>query len=212
LPATSTAPTKHPPKECPKIGLKISSLPFVYTVVSVISEMTINKVQERLILHWGEMGARWGINRSVAQIHALLYLSPKPLAAETITELLQIARSHVSNSLKELQAWGVVSVVHVMGDRRDHFQALSDVWQTFEILIDERKRREIDPTIKTLRETAAILAEDSNACDAYTSTRVQEMLGFLEDIDTWYGEVRRLPRPERMKLVNWGAKLAQWLR
>ena len=174
--------------------------------------MTLTAAQEKLILHWGEMGARWGINRTVAQIHALLYFSPQPLPADEITEILQVARSHVSNSLKELQTWGVVGVVHVMGDRRDHFQALKDVWQTFEILLDERKRREVDPTIKVLRETAAMLAEEKTGSDSYTKERLGDLLAFMESVDAWYGEVRRMPRAARVKLVSWGAKLSQWLR
>ncbi len=174
--------------------------------------MKLTAAQQKLVLHWGEMGARWGISRTVAQIHALLYFSPKPLAADEITEVLQVARSHVSNSLKELQTWGVVGIVHVMGDRRDHFQALKDVWQTFEILLDERKRREIDPTIKVLRETAAMMAEEKTTTDTYTQERLGELLRFMESVDSWYGEVRRLPRAARVKLVTLGAKLSQWLR
>ncbi|MBI5380717.1 MAG: ArsR family transcriptional regulator [Opitutae bacterium] len=174
--------------------------------------MKLTTVQQKLVLHWGEMGTRWGISRTVAQIHALLYFSPEPLPADEITDVLQVARSHVSNSLKELQTWGVVGVVHVMGDRRDHFQALKDVWQTFEILLDERKRREIDPTLKILRETAAMMAEDKTTADVFTKERVDEMLGFMESVDAWYGEVRRLPRAARVKLVTLGAKLSQLLR
>ncbi len=174
--------------------------------------MKLTAAQSMLVLHWGEMGARWGINRTVAQIHALLYFSPRPLPADEITDLLQVARSHVSNSLKELQTWGVIGVVHIMGDRRDHFQALKDVWQTFEILLDERKRREVDPMIKLLRETSAVLAEDKSADDTYTQERLTELLTFMETVDAWYGEVRRLPRAARVKLVTYGAKLSQWLR
>ncbi|MBK8476136.1 MAG: MarR family transcriptional regulator [Opitutaceae bacterium] len=174
--------------------------------------MKLTPAQSKLVLHWGEMGTRWGINRTVAQIHALLYFSPKPLAADEITEVLQVARSHVSNSLKELQAWGIVGVVHLMGDRRDHFQSLKDVWQTFEILLDERKRREVDPMLKVLRETSAMMAEEKSPTDAYTQERVGDLLTFLESVDSWYGEVRRLPRAARMKLVTFGAKLSQWLR
>src|SRR5499425_2034899 len=108
--------------------------------------MEMAPVTQRFVLHWGEMGARWGINRTVAQIHALLYLSPKPLNAEEIAETLGVARSNVSNSLKELQGWGIVRVVHVLGDRRDHFESIKDVWDIFRIVAEERKRREIDPT------------------------------------------------------------------
>src|SRR5919109_266169 len=99
-------------------------------------------VAQRFILHWGEMGTRWGINRTVAQIHALLFLSPRPLPAEEIADTLGIARSNVSTSLKELQGWGIVKVVHLLGDRRDHFESLKDVWEMFRIIVEERKKRE----------------------------------------------------------------------
>src|SRR6266849_697321 len=111
----------------------------------------LSTVQEKFILHWGEMGTRWGINRTVAQIHALLYLSAEPLHAEEIARLLSVARSNVSSSLRELQGWGIVRIAHVLGDRRDHFESLKDVWQMFQIIVEERKRREVDPTIAMLK-------------------------------------------------------------
>src|ERR1700733_10736716 len=112
-------------------------------------------VQQKFILHWGEMGTRWGINRTVAQIHALLYMSPRPLHAEEMVEALSVARSNVSTSLKELQGWGIVKMVHVLGDKRDHFESMKDVWEMFRVVLDERKRREIDPTLVMLRECIA---------------------------------------------------------
>src|SRR2546429_8727991 len=113
--------------------------------------MELTPIIQKFILHWGEMGTRWGINRTVAQIHALLYLSPKPLTAEEITDLLGVARSNVSNSLKELQGWGIVRVVHVMGDRRDHFESMKDVWGMFRVILDERKKSETDPPLAMVR-------------------------------------------------------------
>jgi DNA-binding transcriptional regulator GbsR (MarR family) len=180
-------------------------------LISVKTEMNLNPVIEKLILHWGEMGSRWGISRMVAQIHALLYFSPKPLTADEIVEALGVARSHVSNSLHELQSWGVVKVVHVMGDRREHFQSIKDVWQLFEILLDERKRREMDPTLKTLRETQALL-NDGTKVDAHTQERLKEMLEFFELMDGWFREVRRLPLESRVKLVKWGTRIRGWLK
>src|SRR5438552_6473590 len=118
---------------------------------------TLSSVAQKFILHWGEMGTRWGINRTVAQIHALLFLSPRPLPAEEIATTLAIARSNVSNSLRELQSWGIVRIVHVLGDRRDHFESLKDVWEMFRIIREERKRREIDPTLRVLQECVADL-------------------------------------------------------
>src|SRR5467141_3401794 len=104
---------------------------------------TLSPVAQRFVLHWGEMGTRWGINRTVSQVHALLYLSARPLHAEEIAATLSIARSNVSSSLHELQSWGIVKVVHVLGDRRDHFESLKDVWEMFQLVLDGRKRREV---------------------------------------------------------------------
>ncbi len=172
--------------------------------------MSLNPIIQKMVLHWGEMGARWGISRTVAQIHALLYFSPKPLTADEIVEALGVARSHVSNSLKELQTWGVIKGVHILGDRREHFESIKDVWQMFEILLDERKRREMDPTLKTLRETSAQLKDAP--VDLHTKQRLAEMLEFFELMDGWFGDVRRLPLSSRVKLVKLGGHVARWLK
>jgi DNA-binding transcriptional regulator GbsR (MarR family) len=119
-------------------------------------------VQQKFILHWGEMGTRWGVNRTVAQVHALLYISPKPLNADDIVETLDVARSNVSTSLKELQGWGIVKLVHVLGDKRDHFETMKDVWEMFRVVLDERKKREFD---RTRRPTPS----RRNACASCTS-------------------------------------------
>jgi DNA-binding transcriptional regulator GbsR (MarR family) len=154
-------------------------------------ETTLSTVQQRFILHWGEMGARWGINRTVAQIHALLYLSPNPLHAEHIATVLSVARSNVSNSLRELEGWGIVRVVHVLGDRRDHFESLKDVWQMFEIIIAERKRREVDPTTEMLR---ACLDEAHGKPDAYTAERIAAMVEFFDTMTGFYSDLAKLPK------------------
>src|SRR5580658_8992757 len=112
----------------------------------------LTPVRQKFILHWGEMGTRWGINRTVAQIHALLFISPEPLNADDIVETLGVARSNVSTSLKELQGWGIVRMVHILGDKRDHFESIKDVWEMFRVVLNERKRREIDPTMQILDE------------------------------------------------------------
>jgi DNA-binding transcriptional regulator GbsR (MarR family) len=138
------------------------------------------------------MGTRWGINRTVAQIHALLYLSPEPVNAEEIATTLAVARSNVSTSLRELQGWGIVKVVHVLGDRRDHFECMKDVWEMFNIVIEERKRREVDPTLAMLRSSVAEL-ENSGSTDTYTRERLREMLDFFETMTSFYSEIRRLP-------------------
>jgi DNA-binding transcriptional regulator GbsR (MarR family) len=172
--------------------------------------MELSPVTHKLVLHWGQMGARWGISRTVAQIHALLYFSPQPLTADEIVEALGVARSHVSNSLKELQSWGVVKGSYILGDRREHFESIGDVWQMFEVLLDERKRREMDPTLKTLREISA-QAEEGEAVDPRTQKRLHEMLEFFETMDGWFNDVRRLPLSSRIKLAKVGAQIGKWL-
>ena len=142
------------------------------------SKHTLTPVQQKFILHWGEMGTRWGINRTVAQIHALLFLSPAPLHAEDIAATLGVARSNVSTSLRELQGWGIVRVTHILGDRRDHFESMKDVWEMFRIIVDERKKREADPTLAMLREAVAE-AKKPGAADAYTRERLADMLAVL---------------------------------
>src|SRR3982750_837688 len=137
----------------------------------------LTPIQQKFILHWGEMGARWGINRTVAQVHALLFLSPRPLNAEEIAGTLGVARSNVSNSLRDLQGWGIVRVVHVLGDRRDYFDSMKDVWEMFRVIVDERKKREADPVVAMLRDTTAE-AKKPGAADAYTRERLGDMLQF----------------------------------
>ncbi len=148
--------------------------------------------QKKFILHWGELGTRWGLNRSVAQIHALLYLSPSPLTAEDVASLLSVARSNVSTSLRELQGWGIVRVVHIMGDRRDHFDTVHDVCEMFTIIVEERKRREIDPTIAVLRECSAEIDGNSPE-DQEARKRIRDLLAFFEQATTIYDEFRGLP-------------------
>ena len=156
--------------------------------------MALSPVEQRFVLHWGEMGARWGINRTVAQVHALLFISPKPLHAEEIANTLAVARSNVSTSLRELQGWGIVRVVHVLGDRRDHFESVKDVWEIFRIVSEERKRREIDPTVRVLQDCVGELKK-AGAGSAYTRERLQEMLEFLTTTTGLFEELRHLPLP-----------------
>jgi DNA-binding transcriptional regulator GbsR (MarR family) len=152
----------------------------------------LTPVAQKFILHWGEMGTRWGINRTVAQVHALLFLSPRPLHAEEISKTLSVARSNVSNSLRELQGWRIVRVVHVLGDRRDHFETFKDVWEIFRTVSEERKRREIDPTLRVLQECVAEVSSDGQG-DAYTRQRLETMLVFLTAMSGLYEEVLRMP-------------------
>jgi len=161
------------------------------------------------VLHWGEMGTRWGISRTVAQIHALLFVSPRPLTAEEVAETLSVARSNVSTSLRELQAWGLVRVVHILGDRRDHFQALKDVWEMFQLILDGRKRREVDPTLAVLRECVG--QGPSASLDAESRERLLDLLGFFEMTTGWYEQVRRLPRPTLTRFIRMGDRVTRLL-
>lgn len=170
----------------------------------------LTPVMQKFVLHWGEMGTRWGINRTVAQIHALLFLSPRPLNAEEIATTLGVARSNVSNSLKELHGWGIVRTVHVFGDRRDHFESLKDVFEMFQIVLDERRKREIDPTIAVLRECAAA-ARDAGKSEEMTGRRIGEMLEFFETMTSWYDQIRRLPGSALAKFVRMGSRIPKWL-
>jgi len=172
--------------------------------------MKLKPVAERFILHWGEMGSRWGVNRTVAQIHALLYLAGRPMDAEEIAETLGVARSNVSTSLKELQAWRLVWVVHLMGDRRDYFQTSTDVWELFKLIVEGRRQREIDPTISVLRDclnNPAIGAEDSG-----TEQRIRETLDFIEILTTWSDEMLRMQPETLMKTLGVGAKISRTVR
>jgi len=172
--------------------------------------MELTPIMQKFILHWGEMGTRWGINRTVAQIHALLFLSAKPLDAEEIATTLDVARSNVSNSLRELQSWGIVRVTHVLGDRRDHFECMKDVWEMFRLILDERKKRECDPTLNLLRESVALARKPGNA-DAYARDRLSDMLGFFETMSDWYDKTRKIPTPTVVKTVKLGDKVVKML-
>ena len=172
--------------------------------------MKLTPVMEKFILHWGEMGTRWGINRTVAQIHALLYLSAKPLHAEEIAETLGVARSNVSTSLKELQNWGIVRVAHVMGDRRDHFESLKDVWEMFRVILDERKKRETDPTLHLLRDLSGE-AKKPGAAESHVREKLGDMLSFFELMTTWYEQTRKMPTPQVVKFCKMGDKVVKLL-
>jgi DNA-binding transcriptional regulator GbsR (MarR family) len=180
-------------------------IPLDISVISVITEITdmvqLSAAKKRFILHWGEMGARWGINRTVAQAHALLHVSSTPLTAEEIATMLSVARSNVSTSIRELQGWGLVRTVHEIGDRRQHFESIKDVWEMFRIIIDQRKRREIDPTIDLLRLCISEL-RDGNPEDAYTKERLQEIYEFFTDVETLYTDIRQFPVSTLRRLVK----------
>ncbi len=169
----------------------------------------LHPIVQRFILHWGEMGTRWGLNRTVAQTHALLYLSPKPLNAEEISEILGVSRSNVSTSLKELQAWGVVRVVHLPGDRRDYYETIPDVWEMFKIILSERKRRELDPTLALLRSSVAEIEE--SPIDKRVKERVLEIADFFESIDGAYEKLHKMPTGAIKRLVKLGDRVTRAL-
>jgi DNA-binding transcriptional regulator GbsR (MarR family) len=171
---------------------------------------TLTAVQRKFILHWGEMGTRWGINRTVAQVHALLFISPAPLNADDIVDALQVARSNVSTSLRELQGWGIVKLVHVAGDKRDHFESMKDVWEMFRAVLDERKKRECDPTLRLLHE-CIVEAEHDKAGDQYTEDRLRDLYSFFEATTSWYEQVRRWPTTAIVKFVKRGDKVLKAL-
>ncbi|MBI3191098.1 MAG: MarR family transcriptional regulator, partial [Pedosphaera parvula] len=173
--------------------------------------MKLTAVQQKFVLHWGEMGTRWGVNRTVAQIHALLYLSPEPLPAEEIARTLAVARSNVSTSLRELQSWGIVKVVHVLGDRRDHFEAMKEVWEMFRVVLEERKRREIDPTLRILRDCLAELEKSGGSADGHMRERLRAMLDFFETMTGCYQEVQRVPASAWREMARWRGKLRKLL-
>ena len=172
--------------------------------------MKLAPVAERFVLHWGEMGAKWGINRTVSQIHALLYLAGKPLHADEICDTLGVARSNVSNSLRELENWKLIRVVHLMNDRRDHFETSTDVWSLFRTVVTERKQREFDPTIEVLREfvDSADFAREA----AGAQQRIRATLHFMETLAGWAEQMLLLPPETLVKVMKLGAKIQQLLR
>ncbi len=167
-------------------------------------------ISRRFVLHWGEMGSRWGVNRSVAQIHALLFLSEQPLHAEDITRTLGIARSNVSTSLRELLNYELVRTVHLMGDRRDHFETSKDVWTLFRTVVRERKAREFDPTVAMLGECMASpeLADESPEVRA----RIQDTLAMMAALSSWGDEMLRLEPATLMKVMKLGSRIQRLLR
>jgi len=168
--------------------------------------MQLTPVMEKFIVHWGEMGTRWGVNRTVAQIHALLYLSPQPLNAEEISATLGVARSNVSTSLKELTSWGLVKVSHVLGDRRDHFESLKDLWAIFNNVVEERKKRELDPTLTLLRQCELEAADDTDTPQEIKD-RIHNMTEFLETLTGWYEQMRTVPTSTLVKLMKLGSRI-----
>jgi DNA-binding transcriptional regulator GbsR (MarR family) len=187
-----------------------------YSVTTVFTEstakeemaMVLTHAAREFILHWGEMGSRWGVNRTVAQVHALLYLSAEPLPAEDIVEALSVARSNVSNSLRELQNWGLVHATHQMGDRREFFSTSHDVWQLFLTVVQKRVEREIEPTIAV---RGRLATEARAEKQPEVTTRIAGMHAFLQELNGWYQQISKLPPNVLRSLVNLGADVTKWL-
>ena len=166
-------------------------------------------LNRQFVAHFGEMGSRWGINRTVGQIYALLFISAKPLNADDITEALEFSRSNVSMGLKELQSWRLVKLSHQPGDRREYFEAPKDVWEIFRVLAEERRRREIEPTQSMLR--SALLQETHSDDEKYAQQRMQEMYELIDRLMTWFDDVQRLNPETAMQLMGMGSAVTRVL-
>ena len=171
--------------------------------------MSLSPTTERFVLHWGEMGSRWGVNRSVAQIHALLFVLGKPLTAEDIADALGVARSNVSTSLRELTNWNLVRMTHVMGDRRDFFETSSDVWELMRIIVRERKLREFDPTVAMLTETVADPLFTAEPVEQ--QKRIRETQALMRDLSGWTNDMLKLEPSILVKLMRLGSKVQRFL-
>jgi DNA-binding transcriptional regulator GbsR (MarR family) len=183
----------------------------VLTDISVMTEITdhtgqLSTAVEQFVLHWGDMGSHWGVNRSVAQIHAFLYLAGRPVTADEIAAALGMARSNVSNSIKELLGWNLIRRIPIRNDRRDHFEAEADLWEMFLRIAAGRKEREIDPAIAVLR-TCVAESERDRSVDDVARTRLKAMLDFVEMMNGWYTQMLGVPRPKLAALIKLGAKV-----
>jgi DNA-binding transcriptional regulator GbsR (MarR family) len=161
--------------------------------------MELTPIAQKFIVHWGEMGEKWGINRTVSQIHGLLYLSPEPLNAEEISETLSVARSTVSVGLRELESWGIIRVVHTLGDRTDRFEIKGDVYEMFRFIVEYRKRREVDPTLQVLR---GIVTELEASGDPHTKEKIGEMLSLFETSDSLYQQFQKISTRKIVRIAK----------
>ena len=171
--------------------------------------MNLTPSMQNFILHWGEMGTKWGVNRSVAQIHALLHISPDPMTADEICETLNLARSNVSNALKELQAWKLVKAQRELGDRRDHFTSVRDMFDLVTVVVEGRREREFSPTLEALRHVEVEAQDDGTP--AAVQARMTETLKTMQMFDDWYMEIARLPRSVHLALVKLGSKVVRFI-
>ena len=171
--------------------------------------VNLTPLAQKFILHFGEMGSRWGINRTVGQMYALLYVLGKPLNADEIAEHLQFSRSNVSMGLKELQSWRLVKLLHQPGDRREYFEPPKDVWDIFKALLEERRRREVEPTLSMLRD--ALLDTPANDADIVAQQRMREMYELIELSSSWFDDVQRLSPETLTSLMKMGSTVGKLL-
>ncbi|MCA3238890.1 MAG: GbsR/MarR family transcriptional regulator [Curvibacter sp.] len=171
--------------------------------------MKLAPLTQRFVMHFGEMGSRWGINRTVGQIYALLYVSPQALNADEIGEALAFSRSNVSMGLKELQSWNLVRLIHRPNDRREYFQSPEDVWAIFRTLANERRKREVDPTLSMLRE--ALMEQPLTAQDIHAQERMRQMHSFIELMTTWLDDVQKMDSDTLASLMQMGSKVQKLL-
>jgi DNA-binding transcriptional regulator GbsR (MarR family) len=166
-------------------------------------------LNREFVAHFGEMGSRWGINRTVGQIYALLFISPHALNADEIAETLEFSRSNVSMGLKELQAWRLVRLRHQSGDRREYFEAPADVWEIFRVLAEERRRREVEPTLSMLR--TALLETPKTDAERHAQNRMREMHDLIDRLMTWFDDVQKLAPETALQLMGMGSTVTRVL-
>ena len=170
---------------------------------------TLPPLNRQFVAHFGEMGSKWGINRTVGQIYALIFISQRALNADEIAETLAFSRSNVSTGLKELQSWRLVKLSHQTGDRREYFEAPADVWEIFRVLAEERRRREIEPTLSMLR--MALLEESTSSEEQYAQARMREMHDLIDKLMTWFDDIQKLAPETAKQLMGMGAKVTKVL-
>lgn len=175
-----------------------------------MAAMELSETARQFVVHWGEMGTAWGVNRTVAQIHALLFFHGRPLHADDIAQTLVVARSNVSTSLKELLNWNLIRTTHVLGDRRDYFETSLDVWELFRVIVRERKEREFDPTVRVLQDLVAHPDFETESPD--TQDRVRETLRFMQTLGAWSEEMLRLSPTTLEKVMKMGASVQKFVR
>ncbi|MEY4766256.1 MAG: hypothetical protein RI907_2929 [Pseudomonadota bacterium] len=169
----------------------------------------LSPLAHQFVSHFGEMGSRWGINRTVGQIYAYIYISPEPVCADDMAETLGFSRGNVSMGLKELQAWRLVKLRHFAGDRREYFEPVGNAWETFRRLAEERRQREIEPTLSMLRD--ALIQPPQSPQDEHAQERMREMHDLIEQLTAWFDEVNRMDVQTLSKLMNMGAKVGKLL-